>query len=115
MPNDAPTDLDLWNESYQLKVEDIATRWRNEYVVPFCDRMNFRFDAGNGGWLFTESKTGTTYGDGVIGAWSGPRLSDRPDDDSKAIAKILSVEDIRGHEIGDYMENYTPSTWEKKP
>ena len=42
--------------SYEERINQIAEKFREETIIPFCDRYNYNFMSGNGTFFFIDQR-----------------------------------------------------------
>ena len=96
-------ELDKVRTAMERAEEAIIAKYRDKYVVPYCDKYQMRLRTGMGSWDLTDTR-GRSWGD----EWEG-----RPT--PKRVRDTLEAE-VCSHDYGagSMMEDYTPKGWARK-
>jgi hypothetical protein len=87
-------------KQYDKSIEALCAEVRRQVVIPFCDKREWDFHAGNGTWVM-----GPVYGDAAL-----DNSSDyRDDKEFQDVAAILNEGiPLMNNGVGSYMRDYTP-------
>lgn len=89
-------ELDRIREAAEVAEEEVITKYRDSYIVPFCDKRMIQLSCGMGTWDLIDQQ-GRRYGD----EWEGRPIP-------KYIRDILEAETLnRYNDAGSLMESYT--------
>lgn len=92
-------ELDAIKEAAEQAELAVVARYRDKYIVPYCNRHRIKLIAGMGEWYLVDEQGRT--GD----VWEGRPIPVR-------VREVLEAKVInRCNDAGSLMENYTPPGW----
>lgn len=80
-------------DKYQSLMTGNASLVRRQIIIPYCDKNNYKFVSGMGGYSFYDK-------------------SSEPVDASEEVENVLSLDTMHGS-LGEWIEDYTPDSMKK--